>query len=73
MRLYPILITLAAFVCAVPLEPRGADYPGLYFSNGKFEITMFNDLHLGDFGIQDSIQKGTWSDDLTIDVINKGM
>ncbi|OAG01204.1 Metallo-dependent phosphatase [Paraphaeosphaeria sporulosa] len=71
MKLEQVLVALAAIVRAAPLEPRDVDYPGLYFSNGKFEITMFNDLHLGDFGIQDDIQKGTWSDDLTVDVMNK--
>ncbi|KAL5443479.1 hypothetical protein PMIN05_003685 [Paraphaeosphaeria minitans] len=71
MKLERVLTAFAAIVHAAPFEPRGVDYPGLYFSNGKFEITTFNDLHLGDFGIQEGIQKGTWSDDLTVDVMNR--
>jgi hypothetical protein len=70
MKLGRVLAALAVAVHAVPLEPRVVDYPGLYFSNGKFEITMFNDLHFGDFGIEDGIQKGVWSDNLTVDVMN---
>ncbi|KAL1612632.1 hypothetical protein SLS60_000861 [Paraconiothyrium brasiliense] len=71
MKLGQVLSAFAVAARAVPLESRSTDYPGLYFSNGEFEITMFNDLHLGDAGIQDGIQKGTWSDDLTMDVVNK--
>ncbi|KAJ4358081.1 uncharacterized protein N0V89_002660 [Didymosphaeria variabile] len=71
MKLKQVLSAVAVAARAVPLVSRPFDYPGLYFSNGKFEITMFNDLHMGDFGIQDGIQKGVWSDDLTMGVLNK--
>lgn len=71
MMLGPVLATLAACVCAVPLETRAIDYPGLYFYNGRFEITVFQDLHLGDLGMQDGIPRGVWSDDLTVTVMDK--
>ncbi|KAJ4292819.1 hypothetical protein N0V90_009482 [Kalmusia sp. IMI 367209] len=72
MKLKYVFWGLAATVCAVPLKPR-FDYSGLSFSKGSFHITMFNDLHMGDRGDQDGSpkKKDVWSDDATIDVMNK--
>ncbi|KAF1966661.1 Metallo-dependent phosphatase, partial [Bimuria novae-zelandiae CBS 107.79] len=45
---------------------------GLYFSDGKFEITIFNDLHMGDKGSWDGARpKGDWSNEETINVMNR--
>lgn len=72
MKSVQVFSALVATVCAVPLASRDtSDPPGLYFSNGKFEITVFSDLHVGDDGVEDEIQKGAWSDNLTIGVMEK--
>lgn len=47
------LLWLATVAGAIPLLPPGQsstlDYPGLHFgADGKFSITVFSDLHLGE-------------------------
>lgn len=70
MKLRVLFAALAAALEAIPLEPRDIpDYPGLSFSNGKFEITMFSDLHMGDLGQQGGVQKGPAADNQTMEVI----
>ena len=72
MKLGRSPVILAAIAGAVPHEPPDpSDYSGLHFTNGKFEITMFNDLHMGDRGNQRGYQKGANTDELTITVLNK--
>lgn len=72
MKLRQLVAAIAAVVVSVPLEPRNIpDYPGLFFKDGKFEITMFNDLHLGDRGYQDGRFRTVEDDDLTIQAMNK--
>ena len=72
MKSGAVFAALVGVVTAIPIKPRDIpDYPGLYFSNGKFEITVFGDLHVGDLGKQEEVQKGPEADNQTIAVINK--
>lgn len=71
MKLRQLVAAIAAVAVSVPLEPRVIpDYPGLFFEDGKFEITMFNDLHLGDRGKQGELTRTPKDDNSTIEVMN---